>query len=118
MTQLTHHRVLLHHVDMHYVTAGDPRAEPVVLIHGFPRSWFEWRQVIPVLAERYRVIAPDLRGSGDSSKPAAGFDKKTMARDVGELLDTLGIGQVHAVGRDWGRRPHSRSHSTGIGRTP
>jgi pimeloyl-ACP methyl ester carboxylesterase len=87
---------------MHYVTAGDENAAPVVLLHGFPRSWFEWRHVIPALATNYRVVAPDLRGSGDSSKPSGGFDKRTMAGDVVDLLDHLGLGSVHVVGRDWG----------------
>jgi len=103
MTELRHHRVMLNEVSMHYVTAGSPDAEPVVLFHGFPKSWFEWRRMIPLLAPHYRIIAPDLRGAGDSSKPSGGFDKKTMARDVVELVDKLGItGNVHVVGRDWG----------------
>jgi len=88
---------------MHYVTAGDSTDEPLLLLHGFPRSWFEWRHMIPVLAAKYYVIAPDLRGSGDSSKPAGGFDKKTMSQDLVELMDALGFTQqVHVAGRDWG----------------
>ena len=87
---------------MHYVTAGDLDAAPVLLLHGYPRSWFEWRHVIPLLASDYYVIAPDLRGSGDSSKPPGGFDKRTMAGDLVELLDRLGLDTVHTVGRDWG----------------
>lgn len=103
MTGLSHHRVWLSDLAMHYVTAGDPAAEPLLLVHGFPKSWFEWRHMIPLLARRFHVIAPDLRGAGDSSKPSGGFDKKTMAHDLVELLDRLGIpGPVHVVGRDWG----------------
>ncbi|MBV9994785.1 MAG: alpha/beta hydrolase [Caulobacteraceae bacterium] len=98
----THHRMVLSEVDMHYVTAGDPAAETLVLVHGFPKSWFEWRRMIPLLAPRFRIIAPDLRGSGDSSKPSGGFDKRTMSRDIVELLDRLGLGDVHVAGRDWG----------------
>ena len=97
-----HHRVVLGGVDMHYVVAGDPDAATILLVHGYPRSWFEWRHVIPLLARHYHVIAPDLRGSGDSSKPPGGFDKRTMAGDLVELLDRLGLDAVHAVGRDWG----------------
>lgn len=98
-----HHRIMLSGVHMHYVTAGDRDAEPLLLVHGFPKSWFEWRHMIPALAERFFVIAPDLRGAGDSSKPARGFDKKTMAHDLVELMDGLGFtGRVHVVGRDWG----------------
>lgn len=88
---------------MHYVMAGPPDAEPLLLVHGFPKSWFEWRRMIPLLAPHYRLIVPDLRGSGDSSKPAGGFDKKRMALDLVELLDRLGLaGPVHVAGRDWG----------------
>ena len=100
---VVHHRILLSGVHMHYVTAGDPGAEPLLLVHGYPKSWFEWRRMIPGLARHYHVVAPDLRGSGDSSKPADGFDKKTMAHDLVELMDALGYAeQVHVVGRDWG----------------
>jgi pimeloyl-ACP methyl ester carboxylesterase len=99
---LRHHRSLVGEVNMHYVTAGDPGAVPVLLVHGFPRSWYEWRHVIPLLADSHYVIAPDLRGSGDSSKPAGGFDKRTMSHDLVRLLDLLGIGRPHVVGRDWG----------------
>jgi pimeloyl-ACP methyl ester carboxylesterase len=103
MTGIKHHRVWLREVNMHYVTAGDAAAEPLLLVHGFPKSWFEWRHMIPLLAQNYRVIAPDLRGAGDSSKPSGGFDKKTMAKDLVDLIDALGIaGNVHVVGRDWG----------------
>lgn len=101
-TQVEHHRILLSGVRMHYVTAGPRAAEPLLLVHGFPQSWFEWRHIIPQLAVRYRVIAPDLRGSGDSSKPAAGFDTRTLARDLAELLDRLEIDRAHVAGRDWG----------------
>jgi len=59
--------------------------------------------MIPLLAERYRLIVPDLRGSGDSSKPSGGFDKKHIAGDLVELLERLDIEEpVHVVGRDWG----------------
>lgn len=100
---IVHHRMLLSEVSLHYVTAGLPDGEPLLLVHGFPKSWFEWRHMIPLLAPNYRLIVPDLRGSGDSSKPSGGFDKKRMARDLVELLDRLGITEpVHVAGRDWG----------------
>ena len=67
-------------VRLHYVTAGQGPA--VVLLHGWSQTWFMWRDMIPRLAARYRVIAPDLRGLGDSSRPVGGYDKKTLANDV------------------------------------
>jgi pimeloyl-ACP methyl ester carboxylesterase len=88
-------------VTLHYLTAGE--GEPVVLLHGIPQSSHEWRHVIPRLAGRYRVIAPDLRGLGDSSRPPRGYDKRTVANDVWQLLhDRLGIDRFFLAGHDWG----------------
>ncbi|MFO1028829.1 MAG: alpha/beta fold hydrolase [Acetobacteraceae bacterium] len=89
-------------VRLHYVTAGD--GFPVVLLHGWPQSWYEWRHIIPGLTGAgYRVIAPDLRGLGDSSRPADGYDKKTVGGDVWRLVhDRLGISEFFLVGHDWG----------------
>ena len=88
-------------VTLHYVTAG--QGEPVVLLHGWPHTWYAWRHVIPRLAEKYTVIAPDLRGLGDSSRPLSGYDKKTVANDVWRLVtEVLGHRQFFLVGHDWG----------------
>jgi pimeloyl-ACP methyl ester carboxylesterase len=71
---------------LHYVTAGHGE-RPIVLLHGFPQTWWEWRRVIPILVESgFRVIAPDYRGAGNSSRPHGGYDKRTMARDIQALL--------------------------------
>jgi pimeloyl-ACP methyl ester carboxylesterase len=88
-------------VRLHHVTAGS--GPPVVLLHGWPQTWFCWRGVIPLLAEHHTVIAPDLRGLGDSSRPASGYDKRTLAGDVRRLVvDHLGFAGFHLVGHDWG----------------
>jgi pimeloyl-ACP methyl ester carboxylesterase len=88
-------------VRLHYVTAGSGPA--VVLIHGWPQTWYMWRHIMPGLAEKYRVVAPDLRGLGDSSKPVLGYDKKTLANDIWRLMhDVLGEKRFFAVGHDWG----------------
>lgn len=84
----------------HYVDAG--KGEVVVLLHGWPQTWYCWRHVIPLLSDRYRVVAPDLRGLGDSADPGTGYAKRDIAADVNELLDGLGIDQYHLVGHDWG----------------
>ena len=98
---LSHHYADLGDVQLHYVTAG--AGFPVVLLHGWPQSWYAWRHVMPELATKYRVIAPDLRGLGDSSRPLEGYDKKTIAHDIWRLLhDHLGIKQFMLVGHDWG----------------
>jgi len=95
-----HHTITLDDVRLHYVVAG--RGEPVVLLHGWPQTWFEWRRIIPALAAKYTVIAPDLRGLGDSSKPPGGYDKRTVAGDVYQLVHKLGFEHINLVGHDWG----------------
>ncbi|XXG98772.1 hypothetical protein Hte_005102 [Hypoxylon texense] len=76
----------------------------ILLIHGFPQTSYQFRHVINPLAEAgYRVLAPDYRGAGGSSKPATGFTKSIMARDLVRLLDALGIHEpVHVIGHDIG----------------
>ena len=85
---------------LHYVRAG--AGDPVVLLHGWPQTWYEWKRIIPTLADRYTVIAPDLRGLGDSARPATGYDKRTLARDIHELVAHLGFRRIFLVGHDWG----------------
>ena len=98
---MDHHHANLGDVRLHYVTAG--QGFPVVLLHGWPQSWYEWRHVIADLAKSHFVIAPDLRGLGDSSRPAEGYDKRTIGHDIWRLVhDVLGIGAFHLVGHDWG----------------
>jgi pimeloyl-ACP methyl ester carboxylesterase len=87
---------------MHVAEAGSPDADPLVMLHGWPQHWYEWRHQIPPLARHYRVIAPDLRGFGWSDAPPDGYDKENMATDVLNLLDALGLEQVRLVGHDWG----------------
>ncbi|MBC8008300.1 MAG: alpha/beta hydrolase [Prolixibacteraceae bacterium] len=88
-------------VVLHFVRAGE--GYPVVLLHGWPQSWYAWHKVIPSLAQRYSVIAPDLRGLGDSSRPSGGYDKATIAQDIATLLHGhLGIDRYFLVGHDWG----------------
>ncbi len=103
---LTHHTVTANGIRQHYVEAGE--GAPVVLLHGFPETHHAWRHQIPVLAERYRVIAPDLRGYGDTDKPASGYDKRTMANDLRALLRELSIERVALVGHDRGARVATR----------
>lgn len=89
-------------VTIYYVKGGT--GEPLVLVHGWPQTWYEWRLVMPQLAERYTVIAPDLRGAGGSSKPppSAGYDARTMAEDIRQLVQELGFSGIRLVGHDIG----------------
>lgn len=89
-------------VRLHVWTAGSGPA--VLLLHGYPQSAIMWRKVAPVLARGYSVVVPDLRGYGESDKPRDGYDKKTMARDVHELMVALGHERYAVVGHDRGAR--------------
>ena len=105
MPELAGVRHSFHHINgfrMHVAEAGDPDGEPVVMLHGWPQHWWCWRKVIPGIAERYRVICPDLRGHGWSDAPEGGYGKPQFARDLVGLLDELGLDRVKLVGHDWG----------------
>ena len=81
------------------------KGDPIVLLHGYPQSWYEWRYVMPDLAKNYTVIAPDLRGFGDSSKPMTGYDGKTIAEDIYQLTTQLGFNRILLVAHDVGSQP-------------
>lgn len=97
---VSHHTVTVNGFRMHYVVAG--QGDPIVLLHGAFETWWEWHRIIPALAERYTVIAPDLRGAGDSGRPVGGYDKRTMADDVFRLVGQLGFDRIDLVGHDIG----------------
>lgn len=84
---------------MHYVVAGE--GEPVVLLHGFPESWYSWRHQIAALSTRYRVVAPDLRGFNETEARGP-YDTGTLQADVLALMDHEGIPRAHVVAHDWG----------------
>src|SRR5947199_8791550 len=81
---------------IHYRKLG--QGPGMVLLHGYPQTGHMWRKVMPALAERFTVLAPDLRGYGDSDRPSTGYDKRTMAADVADVVRTLGLGPVVPVG--------------------
>jgi pimeloyl-ACP methyl ester carboxylesterase len=95
-----HHYATVNGVRLHYAEAGS--GEPVLLQHGWPQHWWMWRDLIGPVAERFRVIVPDLRGHGWSEKPAGDYRKDALMRDTIALLDHLGIERVRYVGHDWG----------------
>jgi pimeloyl-ACP methyl ester carboxylesterase len=97
----SHQYAELEGLRMHYVRAGEG-PDVVVLLHGWAQTWYEWRHIIPGLARRYTVIAPDLRGLGDTGKPKSGYDKKTLAGDIHRLVRHLGFERVFLVGHDFG----------------
>jgi len=87
-------------VRLHYLVAG--RGDPVLLLHGYAQNSHMWRPLMKELAKTHLVIAPDLRGFGDSARPESGYDKKTMAEDVHALARSLGIARAGVAGHDIG----------------
>jgi pimeloyl-ACP methyl ester carboxylesterase len=87
-------------VRMHYAEAGE--GKPIVLVHGWPQHWWSWRHVIGPLAERNRVICPDIRGMGWSEGSRGGYALDDLAADVLGLADALGLERFALVGHDWG----------------
>src|SRR5215469_1573815 len=85
---------------IHYLIAG--KGDPVILLHGYAQNSHMWRPLIPELAKTHTVIAPDLRGFGQSSKPEGGYDKKTMAQDIHALANSLGLTRIGIAGHDIG----------------
>src|ERR1700676_2728768 len=85
---------------LHYLTAG--HGTPLILLHGYAETSLMWRPIIPVLAERFTVIAPDLPGIGDSDIPANGLDMKSAAIRIHGLAKSLGVQKAEVVGHDIG----------------
>ena len=86
---------------MHYLVSGEA-GSPVILLHGYAQNSHMWRPLMVELGKRHRVIAPDLRGFGDTTKAETGYDKKTMAQDVHALARSLDIAKAGVVGHDIG----------------
>jgi pimeloyl-ACP methyl ester carboxylesterase len=84
----------------HVVTGG--QGPPLLLVHGWPQTWYAWRLVMPALARGFSVIAPDQRGCGLTGKPADGYDTATLAGDLAALMDTLGHQRFAVAGHDTG----------------
>ncbi len=96
-----HRTVRARGLDFHVAEAG--AGDDVVLcLHGWPQHWYEWRHLMPALADRHRVLALDLRGCGWSDAPRRGYAKENLATDVLAVLDELELERVKLVGHDWG----------------
>lgn len=87
-------------IRLHYVEGGS--GEPLILLPGWPETWWSYHKVMPELARNFHVISVDIRGMGLSSKPAGGYDKKTMAADIAALVKALGYSKVNVAGHDIG----------------
>lgn len=98
----SHHYGIVDGVRIHYVAGGNPQGETLVLLAGFPESWYSWRKVMPALAEHYQIIAPDLPGQGDSDKPLEGYDTQSLATAVHSLLKQLNVTCYYLAAHDVG----------------
>jgi pimeloyl-ACP methyl ester carboxylesterase len=87
-------------IKLHYVVGGS--GSPLILLPGWPQTWWSYHKMMPLLAKKHKVIAIDIRGMGSSDKPETGYDKKTMASDVYQLIHQLGYNQVFVCGHDIG----------------
>ena len=96
---LTHHRTAVKGSQLHHVAAGSD-GSLILLIHGFPETWWTFHKVIPLLAATHRVIAVDLRGFGDSDHEPGTYDSTAAAEDLHLLIRELGVGPVHLTAQD------------------
>jgi pimeloyl-ACP methyl ester carboxylesterase len=96
----TNHYATVNGVRLHYVEGGHGPA--LVCLPGWPQTWYSYHPIAAELAQHYRVIIVDIRGMGSSDKPATGYDKKTMAQDIYELLRHLGLSNASLLGHDIG----------------
>ena len=103
-TQFHHDTVVIKGVRLHFVEGGS--GAPILLLPGWPQSWFAWRYVMPLLAKAgRRVIALDPRGMGDSDRPASGYEMRTVAAELHDFVEALKLtanGPVDIVGHDLG----------------
>lgn len=95
-----HQYATVNGVKIHYVVGG--KGEPLLLVHGFGQNWYMWNRLLPELSKHFTVIAPDMRGVGESEKTTGGYDKKNMAVDMHELMKKLGYSHVNLAGHDIG----------------
>jgi pimeloyl-ACP methyl ester carboxylesterase len=113
----SHHTTLVNGIQLHYVIGG--QGDPVVLLHGWPETWYAWHKVMSALAKNYTIIAPDLRGLGDSSKPLSGYDGNTTSEDIYQLVTQLGFSKIFLVAHDVGAQTaysYAAGHPSNVSR--
>ena len=92
--------VWINGVKIHYVKGG--KGKPLVLLHGFAQNWYAWNRLLAELSKHFTLILPDLRGIGESGRPAEGYDKLSMAKDIHALTTRLGFQKIYLAGHDIG----------------
>ena len=100
-TSIEHRQVQANGITFHVAMSGPPDGTPVLCLHGFPEGWMSWRPVMSQLADA-RLYAPDLRGYGETERPAHGYDVFTLTDDIAALIRVLGLEKPILVSHDWG----------------
>jgi epoxide hydrolase 4 len=98
---IEHMQVKANGITFHVAVAGANNAPPIFCLHGFPEGWQSWRPIMELLSNA-RIVAPDLRGYGQTEHPADGYDVFTLTDDIRALMETLGIDRPLLVSHDWG----------------
>ena len=102
---ITNRRITSNGIELNIAEQGDADAPLIVMLHGFPESWFSWRhQFAPLAAAGYHVVAPDMRGYGESDKPSdiSAYNQVEVVNDVKGLVAALGYETAVVIGHDWG----------------
>lgn len=100
LPNFSNHYANVNDTKLHYASGGE--GEPLILIPGYPETWWAYHKVMPILARKYHVIVIEMRGMGSSDKPTDGYEKKNMAKDILELVKILGFEKVNIGGHDIG----------------
>jgi len=97
-----HHMARVNGIRLHYIKSGS--GPPLLLLHGTPKTHYYWYRIVPLLTKKFTIIAPDLRGFGATDKPPAseGYDGRTNAKDMAELMTQLGYEKFSVHGEDRG----------------
>jgi len=98
---IEHMQVKANGITFHVAVAGANNAPSIFCLHGFPEGWMSWRPIMELLSN-VRIVAPDLRGYGQTEHPADGYDVFTLTDDIRALMETLGINRPLLVSHDWG----------------
>ena len=98
--EFAHHTTNVNGLAWHWV--GEGTGPAIVLLHGIPESWRCWQYQIPTLAKQFRVIAPDMKGYGQTGKPKGDYAASTVAAETLDFLDAIGVESFHLAGHDWG----------------
>ena len=100
MLELEHHFLTVRGVRFHYVAAGS--GHPVVMLHGFPETWYSWRKQVPDVAAHFRAIAVDLKGCGESGRPDSDYSVPALRDELLELFEAMELERPSVIGHDWG----------------